>query len=182
MKEKKQRGGGRSRPLGPIARLELRRGIMTCLCVSSLRLAEAESLLAAGFLTQAGVVFSFAVEEFGKAVMLRDAFRSGDDPVEVEDFYDHKVKLEAASTLIPQEHLLLTSGAFQADAFQGDAFDIGISTSFKTRCDGLYVGWREGEWQYGAKVEPAILKASIEGVQMVVSRASALWPEATSLP
>ncbi len=58
----------------------------------------------------------------------------------------------------------------------------GIMASLKTRLDGLYVDWSDGEWQYGAKVEPAILRGSIEGVQAVVSQASASWPEATSLP
>src|SRR5215468_6703953 len=172
----------RSRALGPIGRMALRRGIMTCITVSSLRLEEAESLLAAGFLTGAGIVFSFAVEEFGKGLMLRNAFRSGVDPVVVEGFYDHDVKLGAASTLIPQEYLLLTAGAFQADACHPGAFDIGTRTSFTTRCDGLYVDWRDGKWQYGSEVEPAVLRDSINGVQAVVSRASALWPEATSLP
>ena len=172
----------RSRALGPIGRMALRRGIMTCITVSSLRLEEAESLLAAGFLTGAGIVFSFAVEEFGKALMLRDAFRGGVDPVVVEGFYDHDVKLRAASTLIPQEYLLITAEAFHADAFDPAAFDIGTRTSFKARCDGLYVDWRDGEWQYGAEVDPSILRDSINGVQAIVSQASAFWPEATSLP
>ena len=172
----------RSQPLGPIARTELRRGIMTCISVSSLRQAEAESLLTAAFLTGAGIVFSFAVEEFGKAVMLRDAFRSGTDPVTVHGFSDHRVKIEAAHTLIPAEYLRLTSGPFQAGVFEPAVFHVGTTASLKTRLDGLYVDWCEGEWQYGAKVEPAILRGSIEGVQAVVSQASALWPEATSLP
>jgi AbiV family abortive infection protein len=162
--------------------MNLRRGIMTCLCVSSSRLAEAESLLAGGYVTGAGVVFSFAVEEFGKAVMLREAFRSGIDPVVVEGFYDHRVKFDAASKLIPTEYLRLTDGPFQAGVFEARVFDVGTLASVKTRLDWLYVDWYEGEWQYGAGVVPGVLKDSIEAVQIIVSKASGAWPEATSLP
>ncbi len=56
-----------------IPRWELRNGIRQCLSIVALRLEEASALLAVGLSTQATIVFTFAVEEFGKAVLLQRA-------------------------------------------------------------------------------------------------------------
>ena len=103
---------------------------MQCLSVVALRLTEAEALLTAGFPTQATIVFTFAVEEFGKAVLLRRALERScetDVTVAVDGFYEHTAKLEAAATEIPEEHLVVGRGTFQAGAFQPDAFEIAAS-------------------------------------------------------
>ncbi len=74
-----------------VPRWELRNGIVQCLSIVAMRLGEAEALLAGGFPTQATIVFTFAVEEFGKAVLLRRAFeqsRETDPTVVIDGFYD----------------------------------------------------------------------------------------------
>ena len=113
-----------------VPRWELRNGIVQCLSVVAMRLDEAETLLAAGYPTQATIVFTFAVEEFGKAVLLRGALeqsRATDVTVLVNGFYDHTAKLEAAASEIPTPGLLVGQAGFQADAFQANAFQIGAS-------------------------------------------------------
>ena len=59
-------------------------------------------------MSQAAVVFSFAVEEFGKAMLLRNAYDTGTDPVTVSGFYEHSDKLAAAANVIPRKYLCLT--------------------------------------------------------------------------
>lgn len=56
-----------------VPRWEVTHGIRQCLAVVAMRLGEAEALLTAGFLTQATIIFTFAVEEFGKSILLRRA-------------------------------------------------------------------------------------------------------------
>ena len=149
-------------------------GILTCLSVASLRLAEAESLLANGYLTAAGIVFSFAVEEFGKAVLLHEAQETDTDPVTVKGFYVHEVKIEAAGRHLSRDDLRLKEGAFDPGVFDSAVFDTPISADLETRLAGLYVDWT-GEWQNGAPVDPAVLKASIAGVTAAIAQASAFW-------
>jgi AbiV family abortive infection protein len=129
----------------------------------------------AGLFTQAAVIFSFAVEKFGKAALLRAAYESGVDPVVVEGFYDHKVKLDAAAIHIPAQHLRLTKGGFRPNAMPR-GFQMGTQASLSARLSGLYVDWDEGEgWQYGVEVDPATLAESIEGVQAALARAMVDW-------
>jgi hypothetical protein len=72
------------RPDPQIPRAALPKGILTCLSVASARLSEADLLLSQGFITQAGVLFTLAVEEFGTASLweksLRDRPRRGGYP------------------------------------------------------------------------------------------------------
>src|SRR5512137_2632655 len=115
-----------ARPDPTIPRAALRQGILTCLSVASLRLHETDLLLTHGLLTQAAVLFSLAVEEFGKASLLRKAYESGQDPVVIEGFYDHPPKIAAAAAHIDVNDLLLdNSGAFAAGVFDAGAFDVG---------------------------------------------------------
>src|SRR5262245_6131264 len=97
----------RRKPLR-VPRFEIRNGIVHCCVLVAMRLAEAEHLLALGHVTQATVVFTFAVEEFGKAVLLRRAFESSSEMeplLTIDGFYDHTSKLEAAATEISGESL-----------------------------------------------------------------------------
>src|SRR5215510_10480379 len=90
-----------------IPRAELRDGLIMCLEVASARL---EAALTVGGSPQAAIIFSFALEEFGKAALLQMAIEGGEDPAIVSGFYDHETKLEAAEHLIPPEYLLLHPG------------------------------------------------------------------------
>ena len=159
---------------------------MQCLALVAMRLTEAETLLAQGLPTQATILFTFAVEEFGKAVLLRRAFERSDETValvEIEGFYDHVAKLEAAATEIPQQYLLVGHEGFQADAFATDAFQVGATAKeWKTRLGAMFVDWSpsspdglEGRWNWGVRTDPEVLRESIKGVQTRAGRASIEW-------
>src|SRR5207245_9359753 len=56
------------------------------------------------------VVFSFAVEEFGKAALLRAAYESRADPVVVREFYDHEA--DRKSTRLNSSHGSISYAVF----------------------------------------------------------------------
>ena len=66
-------------PVLTVPREALPSGIDKCLDVASWRLREAASLLSAPAepILTAAILFTFAIEEFGKAVLLRRAWESG---------------------------------------------------------------------------------------------------------
>lgn len=162
------------RPDPFIPRGALRMGVLTCLSVASSRLEETDVLLSHGLLTQAAVLFSFALEEFGKAVLLRKAYESGADLASIEGFYDHRTKIEAAATRIDPKHLRIAQGAFDADAFDSGGLDTGRKIDLSTRLSGLYVDWKD-DWIYGVHVDAEVLRQSSKALQLAVSRASAAW-------
>jgi hypothetical protein len=113
------------RPGPSIPRDALREGIVICLTVASLRLEETDVALKQGLLTQAGVVFTFAVEEFGKAALLRQAVETGADPATIDGFYEHHDKIAAAAKHVEARFLRLTRGAFAPGVFDPATFDTG---------------------------------------------------------
>jgi hypothetical protein len=126
----------------PIPRAKLRDGSVVCLSVASLRLEETDTALGAGLLTQAGIVFTFAGEEFGKAVLLREAFETGQDhPVLIDGFIDHHKKIAAAGKHVPARFLRLIAGAFDPEAFDSGGFDTGLEADVDARWSGLHVDW-----------------------------------------
>lgn len=164
-----------ARPNPKIPREQLKAGVSACLEVAGWRLREALTVLDTGVApVTAAVLFSFAIEEFGKAALLREGLSIDDALVEVSGFYDHRAKFEAAAKHVPEEYLLLHGGAFQRGAFQADAFDVGNSADFDARLSGLYVDWREG-WRHGVRVDAGLLRSNISFVSDVVSRTRRDW-------
>ena len=164
-----------ARPDPRIPRASLRIGILTCCSTASLRLGETDAFLQQGLLTQAGVLFSFALEEFGKAVLLRKAYESGADPVLIPGFYDHEAKLAAAASEIPPEHLLIDQIGFGEGPFGVGRFDGGVMADLSTRLSGLYVDWKNGEWVHGRRVNPDVLSESSKGAQRVITQRIIDW-------
>jgi AbiV family abortive infection protein len=162
------------RPDPTIPRHALREGIVDCLTVASRRLHETDTLLEQGLPTQAGIVFSFAVEEFGKAALLRRAAELGADPALIEGFYDHRDKIEAAAQHVAARFLRLTAGEFDAGAFDSEAFDTGRPADLAARMSGLYVDWR-GRWVHGLHVDGVTLRQSSQGLQLAIQKAMIDW-------
>ncbi len=128
-------------------------------------------------LPQASILFSLAVEEFGKAILLRTAYERGGVVSKIVGFYDHKKKLEAAFTEIPSDLLMLHAGAFQTDTFQTDAFDVDRVANFEARKRAMYVDWDErlGTWTGPTDVDRPTLSRSIEGVGVIVRNKLEEW-------
>lgn len=128
-------------------------------------------------LPQASILFSYAVEEFGKAVLLRKAHERGELVSKIVGFYDHKTKLEAAFAEIPSEFLKLHVGAFDPNVFDDKAFDIDRVANFEARIQTMYVGWdgRLGNWTRSTALDQPTLRRSIEGVERFVQNKLEEW-------
>ena len=157
-----------------IPRSALRDGIVACLTVASLRLDEADVALRQGLLTQAGVVFTFAVEEFGKAALLKQGFESKSDPVVIDGFYDHRVKLGAAVNHVDPQLLLLSPAGLDVIGLSVTGFTSARRADMLSRKSGLYVDWQNG-WVHGLRVDAATLAASSEGLQNAIQTARIHW-------
>ena len=161
-----------------IPREALTAGIEKCLEVASWRLREASSLLSAdpAPTVTAAIFFTFAIEEFGKAVLIHKAIKTGEPSVKIAGFYDHWVKIEAAAEHIPETRLLLHRGAFQRNFVQKSAFDVGNSADFEARLDGLYVDWRGSKgWAVGVRVDPAVLADNLAAVGAIIEQKRTEW-------
>ena len=122
-------------------------------------------------------MFSFAVEEFGKAVLVRQAYERGEVIPTIIGFYDHEAKLQAASAEIPGDLLMLHVGAFHIDAFQANAFDVNRVANFEDRMQRMYVGWDESSetWIGPTDVDRSTLSSSIEGVERIFKNKLEEW-------
>src|SRR5262245_46072333 len=127
--------------------------------IAKARLEESRTLLNAESLMLAAVVFSFAVEEFGKAILLRTAYDSGADPARIDGFYDHSAKIKAATSRIGDAHLQLGP--------------VG-KANLQARLAGLYADWK-GEWRYGIHVDRATIERSVEGLGRALEQARIEW-------
>ncbi len=153
-------------------------GSEQCLYSARRYLDGAQSLLdTPTVLAQASILFSFAVEEFGKAVLLRRAYEGGEAMPTIVDFYDHKAKLQAAFAEIPPDLLMLHVGTFQADPFQANTFDVDRVAGFEARMQSMYIGWdeRSRTWTGPTDVDRPTLSRSIEGVGVIVRNKLEEW-------
>lgn len=154
------------KPPPEIPRAELREGARRCLDLVASRLDETIALLNANLVSQAGVVFSFAVEEFGKAVSLRRAYDSGQDPVKPDGFYDHAAKLADAATVVPAQYLLLAEREFDPEEFSSEFAIEDVPVAVASRWNALFVDWKEpGAWTEPVEVDRATILKSIGGVR-----------------
>ena len=114
--------------LGPlIPRADLKPGIVRCIGKARELLDDAHLLVNANRPYGAANLFVLATQEIGKAVLLREAFESGDAWPRIAEFRSHDVKVERATTVLGSTAMWLKDGAFQHGAFQPNAFDVGGS-------------------------------------------------------
>lgn len=154
-----------------IPRWALKDGATVCRAAAARNAAAAEVLLNADHPGSAAVFVSLAMEELGKAAMLRDAFDTGgvrDHTHVISGFTDHNAKLAAAARL--------TGGS---------------PLRFSVRVDRLYVDWQsrrpsnrsmivqphhEGRWVWNeTPVDPLEVRDAIHSVNAALGRAAAEW-------
>ncbi len=152
----------RSDPIIP--RSELTPGIERCVAQATKLFESSRVLLNAGMVDMAAVNYALGVQEVGKAQLLREGFDSGSPRAEIPGFTDHYVKVQKAATVLGSSALWLTGGAFQADAFQRNAFDVGIPADEPTRLDVLYVNFGSSGWRTPPPIDAADLGRQIEAV------------------
>ena len=150
-----------------------------CLKKSALLLEEAAILATAGdeHVRHSSVLFSYAVEELGKAAILREELERNSEKPTIRGFYHHPTKIGKATELVGEEQLELRRGAFQRTGFQATGFDVGVQTDLDTRLRALYVDWDPERfvWRTEMSVDKDLLLRNIERLKEVVREKMETW-------
>ena len=118
-------------------------------------LLSAEVLVTKNCLNDAVVLIEFAIEEFGRAVALREKLQAGSEDIERDLFINHHLKYEKAWSILPPELKTIYEGTFSPLNFHPDDFDTEMETiSPQTRLDATFVHFDEHtqEWKKGIRL------------------------------
>ncbi len=171
-----------------IPREKIENGITLCLSRVSEYLLDAERLsnqsANQGTLQDAAILVTFAIEELGKAIILRKRSeeQSNAEIVQVEreafggrDAREHKQS--EAFTQIDAKMKLLPRAAFSAAAFGPDFNTKDVDISPDTRLELSFVDFENGDWPRSPPIEPRRLKALVIGAREVVKSEQATQDE-----
>lgn len=119
---------------------------------------DARIIMEKGRLCHAYVSFEFALEEYGKIMMLKEALANSvvkDKIVVSKDFFKHNRKCEKAIEKLGEEF----KSVYDMNWFLREMLGLyplwfGTKTSHKTRTDCAFVGYRNDEFVIGAPIDP----------------------------
>ena len=154
----------------PMTPDEMREGIERSLRKCEEHLGSAEILVSNGFLNNAVVCIEFALEEFGRAVGLRDELSADSTHVDESLFRSHEFKYNKAWTVLPHDLKSIYEGTFDPSFFDPRFFNTtGETISPRTRLDATFVNYVRGEWRNGVPANPESLKRLIEGIRQAIT-------------
>lgn len=145
-----------------IPRAELKPGIVQCFSKAREHLESGLVLLDAGRVESAANLYVLAVQELGKAQLLREGFDGGEPTPQVTGFSDHDVKVEKGATVLGSSAMWLRRGAFQPGAFDPKAFDVGTPADEPTRLEVLYVNYGSTGWLKAPPVDAGELRENVQ--------------------
>jgi AbiV family abortive infection protein len=148
---------------------KMQEGIDLCKSNVSDFLKDARLVIADSRLNHAYVITQFAIEEFGKIVMLKEALASTKtDPLLLKDsiFKSHKEKDEKAWTVLDPKYMIIyDEGAFDDTAFDPKDFETDTKVSHQTRLDCAFVDCEYGEWYLGREIKEKLLLELIQHIE-----------------
>jgi AbiV family abortive infection protein len=134
---------------------EMGEGIRLALETSHQKLSDAKQLISVGSCEDAVILIQFALEEFGKAVGLKEKLERGIENVEDDLFRNHIYKENKAWSVLPGDLKTIYEGTFSPQAFSAQDFDVGKETiSHHTRVSATFVDWINGKWVKGIQADP----------------------------
>jgi len=145
---------------------DLPTGIILALRTSLQKLDDAELLISKESFEDAVILIQFALEEFGKAVALREKLENGIEQVEDNLFRNHTYKENKAWSVLPSGLKTIYEGTFSPQDFSPQDFDTGKETiSHQTRVNATFVDWVAGNWTTGIQAESDKLLRLINGLK-----------------
>ena len=144
-----------------IPRAELKPGISECFAQGRELLESAALLAERGKARSAADLFVLAAQELGKAVLLREAYDSGEPMPRIVSFSDHDMKVAKGAVVLGSSAMWLTAPALQDNAFQSDAFQTGIPANEPTRLQVLYVNYGTTGWLKAPTVDVATIATNV---------------------
>ena len=145
-----------------IPRSELKAGIVLCFSKAREHLEGALLLLDAGKVESAANLYVLAVQELGKAKLLREGFDGGELIPRISAFSDHDVKVEKGATVLGSSAMWLRRGAFDSGVFDPNVFDVGTRADEPSRLEVLYVNYGSTGWLKAPSVDARELRGNIE--------------------
>ncbi len=119
-------------------------------------------LLDASRADSAANLYVLAVQELGKAQLLREGFDGGESTPRITAFSDHDAKVEKGATVLGSSAMWLRRGAFDPGAFDPKAFDVGTPVDEPTRLEVLYVNYGSTGWLKAPSVDARELRVNID--------------------
>lgn len=144
-----------------IPRAELKPGIVQCFSKAREHLESGLVLLDAGKADSAANLYVLAVQELGKAQLLRDGFDGGEPAPQIKGFSDHDMKVEKGATVLGSSAMWLRRGAFDPGVFDPKVFDVGTRADEPTRLEVLYVNYGSTGWLKAPPVDANELAENI---------------------
>ena len=141
------------------------KGISLALEKAEQHFSSAEALVSMDSLDDAIILIEFGIEEFGRAVALREKLKQGSEEIEKDLLRSHKYKYDKAWSVLPQELKTIYQGNFDPAIFDPRIFDAGRETiSPATRLDAGFVNYdpQSKEWKTGVRVETEKIQQIIE--------------------
>jgi len=117
-------------------------------------LIAAEVLISNGLAENAIIQIEFAIEEFGRAIYLRNKLATSDFQIEYALNRDHQLKYNQAWTVIDPKYKTVYEGSFDPSVFDPAIFDTGETISPSTRINATFAQYRNNKWQLGVKADP----------------------------
>lgn len=124
---------------------------------------EAAQRLEPDFVQLATVFQTLAIQELGKAKMMREAFDGGSDPATIQGWQSHTEKVKMARKLLPGAAFVSKEGGFQWGGFQDNAFAVHVAIDEPTRIRSLYVDYDAAaqRWKKRPPVDPGTVREAI---------------------
>jgi len=152
----------------------MQNGIDLCKQNVSDFLKDAKFMVREGRLDHAYVIVEFAIEEFGKIVMLNEALSlNTNDPVLVKEsvFKSHNEKSTNAWVVLnPKYRIIFDEGAYDESVYDPRFYQTNTTASHNTLLDCAFVGFDGNRWVLGTKIKQSLLENLITHVDDMLTK------------
>ena len=167
-------------PYRKIPRNLVQEGIDLCKKNVADYLDDARTIISKGRLCHAYLSVQLAIEELGKAIILREECqKSSTDPLSVDAAIfgknggrGHKMKAAKAWGLLDSTLKILHAGGFEKEGFSEFSFDVDTEASHHSRLKCAYVDFIEEEklWWVGETLDECKVLALIDNIDYVLKK------------
>jgi AbiV family abortive infection protein len=161
-------------PNREIPKAKIQEGIDLCKSNVVDFLKDAKLIIAEKRLNHAYVMVEFAIEEFGKAILLKEALEQNkSDPIIVKEsvFKSHKQKDEKAWNVLDSKYkTIYDEGDFDDDGFDYKDFVTDTKAGHETRLHCAFVDFCYGNWYLGRNIKENLLNDLIKHIEDKLSR------------
>ena len=158
-----------------VSRNQFQDGINKCKRNITDYLSETELLMSQGRLSHATILLEFALEEFGKVLVMKRAFElDPNDPFKIsgDKFYDHRTKEKKAWTVLDKKYQILFD---EGICLPNTLFERGLAVEYtianhENRLRSAFVDYCSGRWLLGVDVKEIYLQNLINHMRAELTK------------